>query len=82
MEFLIKGYVDRITEKNIVEYANKNGVSINDEEAKTVYLYIKNYWQIFYKGNPKELFNELRGKLRPNTYNMVVKLYNEYKSKM
>jgi len=82
MEFLIKGYVNNLTEQNIVDYAYKNGVSVTDEETKIIYLYVKNYWQVFLKGNADGLFMELREKLRPNTYQVIVKLFNEYKSKM
>jgi len=82
MEFLIKGYVNKLTEENIVEYAHKNGIEINNDETKIIYLYIKNYWNVFYNGNPNELFMELKEKIRPNTYNLIVKLFNEYKSKI
>ena len=82
MEFLIREYVNKLTEQNIREFANKNGINPPDEEIKIIYLYIKNYWQVFYKGNAKDLFAELQEKLSPSTYDMAIKLFNKYKSKI
>lgn len=81
-EFLIKEYVDRLTEEDIKKYAKGYQIDINDEEAKVLYLYAKNYWREFYKGEPKELLEELKEKLRPNTYAVLYKFYKDAKSKI
>ena len=52
-EFLIKEYVDKLTEDDIKKYAKGYNVDINDDEVKILYLYAKNYWREFYKGEPK-----------------------------
>lgn len=82
MEYIIKNYVDNLKEKDIINFAKKRNIDINNEEIKIIYLYIKNYWLIFYKGNPNELLMELKEKLRPTTYEQLIKLYKEYFSKM
>ena len=81
MEFILKEYVEKIREKDIKNYALKEGINLNDDEVKIIYMYIKNYWQVFYKGNPEELFLELKSKLSENAYNKIIELYIEYKRK-
>ena len=81
-EKLIKEYVLKLTEEDIEKYAKKKGITITDEEIKTIYMYIKNYWKEFLKGNPNELFLELKEKLSKDVYEEVLNLYNEYKNKI
>lgn len=81
-EILIKEYIEKLTEEDIKKYAKSYNVDINDEEAKVLYLYAKNYWREFYKGEPKELLEELKEKLRPNTYAILYKFYKDAKSKI
>ena len=81
-EKLIKEYVVKLTEEDIESFAKKRGITITNEELKTIYMYIKNYWKEFYKGDPTELFLELKEKLSKDVYNEILNLYNEYKKKI
>ena len=81
-EFLIKEYVNKLTEEDIKKYAMGYNIDISDDECKILYLYAKNYWREFYKSEPKELINELKEKLRPNTFKVLYKFYKEIKSKI
>lgn len=81
-EFLIKEYIDKLTEDDIKKYAKGYNVDINDDEVKILYLYAKNYWREFYKGEPKELLQELKEKLRPATYETLYTYYKNLKSKI
>mgnify|MGYP003483652210 CR=1 FL=1 len=58
-ELIIKRYVERLTINDIYLYAEKQGVNLQEKDAKIIYDYIKKYWEIFYKGNPTNLFNDL-----------------------
>lgn len=81
-EKLIKEYVLKLTEEDILKFAKKRGIIITDEELKIIYMYIKNYWKEFYKGDPTELFLELKEKLSKDVYTEILNLYNEYKNKI
>ena len=81
MEFIIKEFVSNLTENDINNFALKEGIMLENEELKTIYMYIKNYWQIFYKEDASYLLNELKEKLKPNTYTKIVELLNKYKKK-
>lgn len=82
MEQLIKEYIENIDEYTINKYAKINNINLNNEEIKTIYMYIKNYWQIFYKGDPTELFNELKEQLQEENYLKIKELYQKYKEKI
>ena len=81
MDFIIKEYINKLTEEEIKTFLNKKGINPNNEEIKVLYLYAKNYYQVFYKGNPTELLIELKEKLTPTTYNSLLLLYKEYQNK-
>ena len=81
MEFIIKEFVSNLTENDINNFALKEGIMLENEELKTIYMYIKNYWQIFYKEDANYLLKELKEKLKPNTYTKIVELLNKYKKK-
>lgn len=81
-EFLVKEYVNKLTEDDIKKYAKGYNIDINNEECKVLYLYAKNYWKEFYQNEPTELIEELKEKLRPETFNILYKFYKDAKSKI
>ena len=79
MEFLIKEYIKKLTEEDIYNFAQKEGITLSSEELNTIYFYIKNYADIFIKEDATFLFEEIKEKLKPETYNKIIELYNKYK---
>ncbi len=63
MEFLIRGYVDKITLEDVLRFALDNGVSLNSYEADVLLYYVKNYWRDLLYGNCDYIFLELRDKI-------------------
>ncbi|MBE6151644.1 MAG: DUF2624 family protein [Firmicutes bacterium] len=82
MDNFIKEYINNIDEYTINKYAKINNINLTDKETKVIYLYIKNYWQIFYKGNPKDLFKELEEQISKENLDKIKKLYKKYKEKI
>lgn len=82
MENIIKEYINNIDESTIDKYAKKNDIFLNNKELKIIYLYIKNYWEIFYKGNPEDLFKELEEQIDKDNLNKIKELYKKYKKKI
>ena len=80
MKFLIKEYIKKITEKDIENYAEKEGIKLLNDETKIIYMYLKNYWETLLEEDSTFIFEELKEKLRPNTYNKIIELYNKYKT--
>lgn len=80
-EIIIRDYINKLTEQDIIEYSKRKNIELNDDEVKILYLYAKNYWREFYKGYPKDLIEELKEKLRPQTFNTLYKMYVDLKNK-
>lgn len=82
-EYIIGEYVNnKLTESDINNFAKKKNIQLTSNETKIIYVYIKNYWKQFYKGDPTNLFIELKEKLTTKTYEAIIKLYKEYKNKI
>ena len=79
MNFLIKEYIKKITEEDIYNFALKEGISLLNNEVKIIYVYIKNYWQVFLNEDSTFLFEELKEKVQPKTFDKLIELYNKYK---
>lgn len=80
-EIIIRDYINKLTEQDIIEYSKRKNIELNDDEVKILYLYAKNYWREFYKGYPKDLIEELKEKLRPQTFKTLYKIYIDLKQK-
>lgn len=80
-EYLIGEYINKLTEDEIKKHSEKRNIFLNDDETKTLYLYAKNYWREFYRGEDKEIVEEIRQKIRPDTFNQLYTIYLETKEK-
>ena len=78
MNYLIKKYIENITEQDIYDFALKEGVTLLNNEVNIIYVYIKNYWQVFLNDDSTFIFEELKEKLRIEIYDKIVELYNKY----
>lgn len=79
MNYLIKEYIKKITEEDIYNFALKEGITLLNNEVKIIYVYLKNYWQVFLNEDSTFLFEELKEKVEPKTYDKLIELYNKYK---
>jgi len=82
MEHLIREYIKNIDEYTIEKYAKSNDIYLSDNEIKVIYLYLKNYWEIFYKGDPTYLFKELEEQIKKDNLDKIKNLYKKYKEKI
>ena len=81
-ENFIKPYIDKLNKEDIIKFAKNNDVSLENYELDIIYNYIKNDWKTLIFGNPTPVFTDLKLKLKEETYNKCVTLYNKYKSKI
>ena len=81
MKFIIKNYIENLTEEEIENFAIKEGINLLDEEKRIIYIYIKNYWETLLEKDSTFIFEELKEKLQPKTYEKIIELYNKYKKK-
>lgn len=80
-EQFIEKYVDKITKEDIKKFGISNQVMLCDEEVDILYAELKKNWKVFLYGNPTPIFNELKTKLSPTTYEKGVELFYSMKQK-
>ncbi len=80
-EIIIRDYISKLTEEDIINLGRRKKINISDNDAKILYVYAKNYWKEFYKGNPTDLILEIKEKIDLNTFNSLYKIYINLKNK-
>lgn len=76
---LISKYINNLTKKDIISFAKKENISLEDFELDIIYFYIKNKYNEFLNGRTIEILNEIKSKIKPNTYKVIENLYLKYK---
>ena len=79
-EYIIKKYIDKITNNNIYEFALKNNIILNNEEINYIHKLINIYWNDILKNND-DILLKIKDKFDNNKYEQIKKLYYEYKNK-
>ena len=80
-EQILQKYVEKITKDDIKKFANSNSISLCDDEINILYEELKKNWKVFLYGNPTPIFNELKTKLSPTTYEKGIELFYIFKQK-
>lgn len=80
-EKLIKAYVNKLTKEDIVTFAYKQGIYLNNKELEYIYNSIKNNINVILK-NPNLILKEAKNNLSASTYNKLYELYTIYYPKL
>lgn len=80
-DYLINEYINRLTTEEIKDFAFKRGIELNEEEIDIIYKCAKKNWRTFVHGNPRQILDDLKTKVRPITYNKIEAMYVEAKNR-
>ena len=80
--YTIKDYVDKLRKKDVVLYALKGGIILNNEEADNIYNYLKKDYQKIIYQPPSKTLKELQSKLTNQNYNKLEAIYQIYQIKI
>ena len=58
--YLIEEYVNRLTLKDIENFALKQGIVLDKDELNIIYTYIKKNYKTIIYGNPKDILLEIK----------------------
>lgn len=78
---LIEQYINRMSMDDIVLFAEKNGIELNEEETELIYNHIKNSWKTIIYGNPRCIFDDIKSKVSDITYEKITNLYMKFREK-
>ena len=77
---LINDYLKKITIQDILDYAKKKEININEKEVQILLYYAKNYTQELIDGDTR-IFQEIKNSINKEAYKQIYKLYIEAKIK-
>jgi len=77
-KYFIYEYISKLNKNDIINYSNKLGIILNENDLDVIYYYIKNEHKRFFN-NPQEIFIELQSKVSSDIYRKLEELYNKYK---
>ena len=77
---LIVEYINKMTLKDIDEFAKKNGIVLKANELDLVLKTIKKNWRTILYGNPIPILKETKEKMSPINYKKVEELYIHFKN--
>jgi len=80
-ELIIENYIKNLTKNDIVYFANKNNICLNDLELDYVYKTIKCKFKDLLGDNYEDIFLEGKDYLRRENYDKVCNLFLDYRSK-
>ena len=80
-KYFIYQYITKINKDDIINFSNKLGIYLNQNDLEVIYFYIKNEYIRFFD-NPQEIIDEVKGKISDNVYIKLLELYNKYKDKI
>ena len=78
---IIENYIKKITKNDILNYSKKEQIELNDNELDIVYNIIKNDYKILLYGDSTNIFNKLKNRINPTSYNKIKQLFDFYKNK-
>lgn len=78
---IIENYINTTLNSSIIkDYASNNNFNISSSESIILYNFIKENYKFILNGNDEVLL-KLKGLIRKDLYEEVIKLYNYYKNK-
>ena len=80
-EKLIKSYITHLTKDDIIMYAKKNNIILNNNEIDIIYNNIKNNTDELLS-NPLNVLKNYKNDLSNETYNKLYELYTIYFPKL
>lgn len=73
---IIKKYINMLKKEDIIEFAKKQNVKLNNIELDTIYNVLKTRWEEIYSNGIK-VIGEYKSKLSDATYSKLIELYKD-----
>lgn len=80
-ELIIVNYINNLNKDDIVYFALKNNICLNDLELDYVYKTIKKNYKVLLSDNYQIIFNEGKNYLTSDNYQKICNLFMEYRNK-
>ena len=78
---MIEKYINNLEKTDIKDYALKENIFLNSNEVDIIYNYIKNDYKTLLYGDSTNIFNNLKSRINPTSYEKIKNLFDFYKEK-
>lgn len=78
-KYIIMEYIRKLNRNDIINFANKQGITLSNDEIETIYYYIKHENRRILNKD-ESILVEAKDKLNDNAYNYLEKLYYKYRN--
>lgn len=80
-QYLIKMYLNKLTVQDIDTFAQKESVTLTNEECQYLLQTVRSHYQELLYGDPTPIFNDAKKHLKGDHFEIALKLYHYYKEK-
>lgn len=80
-ELIIKNYINNLKEEDIIYFANKNDICLNQSEINYIYKTIKSNYKTLLGNDYQCILNEASNYLKNDNYKKICNLYLDYRNK-
>ena len=78
-ELIIQNYIQNLTKNDIIYFALKNNIELNDLELDIVYQVLKKDYKILLSDDYEKIFLKEKEKLSQENYDKILSLYLIYR---
>lgn len=78
---LLNQYVSKMSKDDILKFASKNDINLDENELNIIYNHIKENWEAIIYENPKPIMEDVKKNVNPSTYEKIESLYSEFYKK-
>ncbi len=80
-ELIIENYLNNLTKNDIVFFALKNNINLNNQELDYVFKTIKKDYKLLLGNNYNQVFLNAKDYLSKDNYEKILSLYLKYREK-
>lgn len=80
-ELIIHNYINNLSKNDIINFAYKNNITLNDLELDYVYKTIKNKYKLLLSDNYESVLLESKNYLKSDNYKKICNLFIDYRNK-
>lgn len=80
-ELIIRNYINNLSINDIITFANKNDIYLNENEINYIYKTIKCNYKDLLGSNYQCILNEASNYLNKDNYKKICNLYFDYRNK-
>ena len=80
-QYFSGNYIQKLSIQHIKDFANYHQVSLSDVECEIILTTIKQNWKELLYGDYLSVFQKIRNQVTPESYEIALQLYHDYKRK-